>query len=293
MLDKFYQYLEIEKRYSKHTLVAYTKDVEDFLLFLGQIEVALTSVSKRELRSYLVEMVDQQLENTSISRKVSALRTLFKWAVAHQYMDTNPMIGVLIPKLKKRNPVFLKETEMKEMHASLFREDFEGYRDYLMLELFYQTGIRLSELIELKQASFSPDSIKVLGKRNKERIIPISNQLYQLYQKYCGYKSVSVERESPYVFVLNSGNKLYEKFVYRKINFYLGLITKIEKKSPHVLRHTFATHLLNNGSGLEVLKELLGHSNLAATQVYTHNSFSQLTHIYSQAHPRGHKIKKS
>jgi len=161
-------------------------------------------------------------------------------------------------------------------------------RDQLMVEVFYQTGIRSSELVNLKDVNVSNVSVKVLGKRNKERIIPISGPLYELVSKY-RLSRMEIEPNSEFFFILNSGKKLYPKFVYRKINAYLGRATELEKKSPHVLRHTFATHMLNSGAGLEVLKELLGHANLSATQIYTHNSFAQLTSIYSQSHPRGHK----
>ena len=154
--------------------------------------------------------------------------------------------------------------------------------------MFYQTGIRLSELINLQEKDISSGSIKVLGKRNKERIIPISDELKAQIQQYIQIKKAT-ELRSEFLFVLNNDNKLYPKFVYRKINYYLGAVTSMEKRSPHILRHTFATHMLNNGAGLEVLKDILGHANLSATQVYTHNSFAQLTNIYSQAHPRGHK----
>jgi integrase/recombinase XerC len=199
------------------------------------------------------------------------------------------MIKVNGPKNAKRLPSFAKESELSpEKIDTLFTDDFDGVRDNLMFEMFYQTGIRLSELIGLKDLDVSSESIKVLGKRNKERIIPISKDLYQLVNDYRIFRN-GMGINSNYLFVLNNGNKLYAKFVYRRINNYLGKATSLDKCSPHVLRHTFATHMLNNGAGLETLKDILGHANLSATQVYTHNSFAKLTNIYSHAHPRGRK----
>ena len=199
------------------------------------------------------------------------------------------MIKIKGPKSEKRIPTFLKNSDLeKEKLTSLFSDDFDGVRDNLMIELFYQTGIRLSELISLKESNITNNSIKVLGKRNKERIIPITDDLFLLIRKF---RSIKMDQNinSDNLFTLFNGKNLYPKLVYRKINYYLGLVTSLDKKSPHVLRHTFATHMLNNGAGLETLKDILGHENLSATQVYTHSSFTQLNTIYSQAHPRGHK----
>ena len=190
---------------------------------------------------------------------------------------------------RKTFACFAKESELLPSKIEeLFSDDYSGERDALMLELFYQTGIRLSELIGLTLEDIQGNQIKVLGKRNKERIIPISDDLVQQIQEYLELrKEISSECEN--LLLLDSGNKLYPTFAYRKINYYLGKVTSLDKKSPHILRHTFATHMLNRGTGLETLKDLLGHANLSATQVYTHNSFAQLNSIYSQAHPRGHK----
>jgi integrase/recombinase XerC len=191
------------------------------------------------------------------------------------------------PKNEKRLPVFAKESELDSNKLSeMYDNDFDGIRDSLILELFYQTGIRLNELINLKETDVNEQHIKVLGKRNKERLIPVSTTLFHQIQDFLKEKR-KVVGETKFLIVLKNGNKLYPTFVYRKINAYLSQATNLDKKSPHVLRHTFATHMLNRGSGLETLKDLLGHANLAATQVYTHNSFAQLTAIYSQAHPRG------
>ncbi len=288
MIDRFEHYLLTEKRYSDHTLTAYCVDVVQFTQFLELNESDLPSVRSNQIRSWVVHLFDEGLSKKSINRKLSSLRTFFKWLKKEGRISANPLLKINGPKNEKRLPQFAKESELKEERiVHLFEENFEGLRDRLMFELFYQTGIRLSELIELKDLSVDMEKIKVLGKRNKERIIPISRELADLIANYRALRGKQVVSSS-YFFVLKNGNKLYPKFVYRKINDYLGSATSLDKTSPHVLRHTFATHMLNNGAGLETLKDLLGHANLSATQVYTHNSFAQLTRIYSQAHPRGH-----
>jgi integrase/recombinase XerC len=198
------------------------------------------------------------------------------------------MLRIRAPKTDKKIPQFAKQTELQaEKVEPLFANDFDGYRDRLMFEVFYQTGIRLSELLNLKEINVSPQSIKVLGKRNKERIIPIGKELFEIVERYREIKPQTAD-SIEYLFVTKKGTKLNEKFVYRKINTYLRTVASLQKNSPHVMRHTFATHMLNNGAGMETLKELLGHANLSATQVYTHSSFAQINKIYSQAHPRGH-----
>lgn len=287
---QFEDYLGAEKRYSEHTVKAYLKDLGQFLAFA---EIAgpeeLEEVSHHIIRSWIVSMIDDGVTARTVNRKLSALNTFFKWRQKMGALVKNPMTKVQGPKQQKRLPEFVKPGEIEEEKiVHLFSEDLEGVRDHLMVEIFYQTGIRLSELIGLKEDNVSASGIKVLGKRNKERIIPITGRLFSMMEEYRRLKSAS-GLHSGYFFVLNNGNKLYPKFVYRKINHYLGGVTNLDKKSPHVLRHTFATHMLNNGAGLETLKDILGHANLSATQVYTHNSFAQLNNIYSQAHPRGHK----
>lgn len=286
----FLNYLTSEKRFSEHTVLAYKKDIEQFAFFAGIEQVSeLHEVSSKLIRGWMVNLLDQNVSNSSVNRKMSSLRTFFKWCLREGHVELNPMLTVKGPKNNKRLPSFAQKEEMDGSNLeSLFDDDFEGVRDWLMFEMLYQTGIRSSELIGLKDAGVTSSSIKVLGKRNKERIIPISNELENLITAY-RLKRAEIDENPEYFFLLKSGKKLYPKLVYRKINNYLGKATGLDKKSPHVLRHTFATHMLNNGAGLEVLKEILGHANLSATQIYTHNSFSQLTNIYSQSHPRGHK----
>jgi integrase/recombinase XerC len=289
MREKFIQYLTFEKRYSEHTTLAYEQDLYQFECFLQESQLDIRTVKHLHVRSWIVSLIENGNANKSVNRKLACLRTFYKWLRKEGIIDYNPIQKIQGPKNEKRLPVFAKESELKSSRLlGVFSEDFEGRRDELMFELFYQTGIRLSELIHLKDLDVADGRIKVLGKRNKERLIPISTALTQKLQLF-SYQKKKFLGNTPYLLVLKNGNKLYPAFVYRKINYYLSLVTSLDKKSPHVLRHTFATHMLNRGSGLETLKDLLGHANLSATQVYTHNSFAQLTHIYSQAHPRGHK----
>lgn len=290
MLEKFIAYLQVEKRFSAHTVIAYQNDVQQFLDFSAITNTdELKEVSAKLIRGWMVQLIESGNENKSVNRKLSSLRTFFRWLKKESQIDVNPMLKISGPKNSKRLPSFAKESELLSEKLDLvFSTDFNGIRDRLIFEFFYQTGMRLSELVQLKKSDINNDTIKVLGKRNKERIIPISKELNEQIVNYNQY-ILKLNIESPYFFVLNNGNKVYPKFVYRKINYYLSGVTNLDKCSPHVLRHTFATHMLNNGAGLETLKDLLGHANLSATQIYTHNSFSKLTTIYSQAHPRGHK----
>ena len=289
-MSDFLDYLRSEKRYSEHTLTSYRKDLQQFLEFSGvQSKADLTEVRSNVVRGWVVELMEKDFTARSVNRKLSTLRTFFKFLMKEGLVNHNPLKTVKGPKASKRLPSFAKTEQLDTPNMDgLFTDDFTGVRDRLMFEFLYQTGIRSSELVGLTDDRVKAKQIKVIGKRNKERIIPITSQLERLIQEYKELrKNITIETGS--FFVLDSGKKLYPKFVYRKINSYLTKATDLEKRSPHVLRHTFATHMLNNGAGLEVLKDLLGHANLSATQVYTHNSFAQLNSIYSQSHPRGHK----
>lgn len=289
MVDQFIQYLKYEKRYSDHTLLAYRKDLEVFAEFLAG--EALKDATMKDVRVWMVEMLSEGLKPATVNRKLSSLRTFFEWMVVSGYRDSTPMTLIKGPKKEKRLPVFVKKSEMENEHLDqVFEKSFESGMDRLILEMFYHTGIRLSELINLKVSDLRNDHIRVLGKRKKERLVPVSESFVLELNRYLSSKGANEYQESEYIFSLKNGKKLYPALVYRKINYYLSLASDVSKKSPHVLRHTFATHLLNNGAGIEVIKELLGHSGLAATQVYTHNSFAEITKIYSQAHPRGHKM---
>ena len=287
---EFENYLTTEKRYSDHTIIAYRNDLLQFLDFYNiESLIQLQELNHQIIRAWVVQLMDDNISNRSVNRKLSTLRSFCKWAQRNGYIEYNPMLKIVAPKTEKRIPQFIKQTEIsRESLIDLFPDNFEGIRNRLIVEMFYQTGIRLSELISLIEKDVSSTSIKVLGKRNKERIIPIAPDLSRLIQEYLLAKR-TLTIQSYELFSLENGKKMYPRLVYRIINNYLGIVTNSDKKSPHVLRHTFATHMLNNGAGLETLKDLLGHANLSATQVYTHSSFTQLNNIYSQAHPRGRK----
>jgi integrase/recombinase XerC len=290
VLNQFLDYLSSEKRFSGHTVIAYENDLKQFFEFSEIDDLPkLAEINHQLIRSWLVNMIDTGLTNKTVNRKLSSLRSFVKWCQKNTFLDQNPFKKVVAPKVSKRLPVFVKESELdNEKLADYFSDDFKGLRNLLIIEIFYQTGIRLTELINMKISDIQNESIKVLGKRNKERVVPISNKLSQKIKDYLVLR-VQLNTQEENLFIRENGKKIYEKLVYRIINIYLSSHTNLEKRSPHVLRHTFATHMMNNGVGLEVLKNLLGHADLTATQVYTHNSFSQLTNIYSQAHPRGQK----
>lgn len=286
--ESFLDYLVYEKRFSEHTVIAYRKDLEDFLdiLAVGS-DNEILELTHRNLRTYLVTLVESGLENSSVNRKLSSIKTFFRFLRQKGYCEVNPSSKVKSLKQKKALPQFVPETQL--WNSSVFDEVEDPYSrtmDELILELFYQTGIRQSELINLREKDVSSSQIKVLGKRNKERIIPVSGNLSELISKFIRAKETE-GLKSEFLFILKNGKKLSPKFVYSKVNYYLGKATNLSKKSPHVLRHTFATHMLNHGASLESIKKLLGHVDLSATQIYTHSSFAQIKSIYNQSHPRG------
>ena len=288
LTGEFEHYLMHEKRFSPHTVVAYMKDLQFFLEILSlESDSAIKEVNHQMMRTYLVELMESGLENSSVNRKLSSIKTFYKFLRRQGYITVNPAQKVKSVKQKKVLPQFVPEQQLWD--ASIFNEiddEFIRCQDELILELFYQTGIRLSELINLKESNVSSNQIKVLGKRNKERIIPIGSKLFDLINQYQQVK-VGLVVAGEFLMLSKTGKKLTPKFVYNKVNLYLGKATNLSKKSPHVLRHTFATHMLNNGASLETIKKLLGHTDLSATQIYTHNSFKQIQSIYKQAHPRG------
>jgi integrase/recombinase XerC len=290
MLDNFILYLTTEKRYSQHTIDAYERDLNQFIHYAEVKKInEFNELTSTFIRGWIVQLFEDHKKAKSINRKLASLRTFYKWMRKEEIVSANPMSKIQGPKNEKRLPTFAKESELHtEKLDELYADSLNGKRDKIIFELFYQTGIRLSELIDLRVQNVSSESIKVVGKRNKERIIPISKELHHQIHSYLSAKNQQLG-ESPYVFSLKFGKKMYPMLVYRIINQYLSIATNLDKTSPHVLRHTFATHMLNRGTGLETLKDLLGHANLSATQVYTHNSFAQLTSIYSQTHPRGGK----
>lgn len=287
--DSFLKYLQFEKRLSRHTILAYSGDLQQFYTYLQTTYAIqqLSDINHTVIRSWVVELMEQKITPRSVNRKITTLKTFYKYLLRQGTLTENPMLKIMSPKTSKRLPVFVEKDNMNTLIDTIaFGDDLEGVRNKLIIELFYATGIRLSELINLKLVNVDLDAcqIKVLGKRNKERIIPFNNEIKNSIQNYMDKKP---GLPGEFLFQLKSGKKMYEKFVYRLVNEYLSMITTIDKKSPHVLRHTFATHMLNNGADLNAIKELLGHANLAATQVYTHNTVEKLKNIHKQAHPKG------
>jgi|LSQX01.3.fsa_nt_gb integrase/recombinase XerC len=290
--EKFLQYLEREKRYSAHTLISYRNDLQQFSeYFLSQYELeGLESVKAPMVRSWLSEAMQQGMARTSINRKLSSLKSFFRFAITHGLAKENPMEKVGSVKKNKVLPVFVKEEEMSRLlDHSGFDAGFSGMRDHLILELFYTTGMRLSELCGLQHQDFdaAKNLIKVTGKRAKQRIIPVIPAVADHYRDYCREKEKTFgAMAEAHIFVTDRGKKIYSKYVYRLVNKYLSGVTTRSRRSPHVLRHTFATHMLDRGADLNAIKEILGHANLSATQVYTHNSIEKIKNVYKQAHPK-------
>ena len=287
--EKFLQYLQFEKRYSKHTVTSYNSDLNDFRVFC-ETSYNLSEVHEADhtiIRSWVVNLMENKLNPRSVNRKLTCLSSFFKFLMKINVLKTNPLLKVVHPKNKKRLPVFVEESKMENLFNLVeFKDDFKGQRDKLILILFYTCGIRLSELINLKINDVHKTGLKVLGKRNKERIIPVIPALSNQVQIYIGLKNKHFsDNKSEFLVLSDKGEKLNEKFVYRKVKLYLSQVTSMSKRSPHIIRHTFATHMLNNGAGLNAIKELLGHANLAATQIYTHNTVEKLKSVYQQAHP--------
>ncbi|NVN95035.1 MAG: tyrosine-type recombinase/integrase [Bacteroidetes bacterium] len=295
MTEKFLKYIKYEKRYSLNTYIAYKNDLEQFYTFISSTyEISeISAVTHQMIRSWLASLMETGIQARSINRKITTIKSFYKYLLKERVLSTNPTIKIVSPKTPKKLPVYVEEVNMETLldNKNDFSEEYLQYRNILIIEVFYNTGIRLTELINLKQEDidFVNLTIKVLGKRNKERIIPITKDLkdkFLLFSKLKENQGIISKDKLSFVFLTNNGKKVYPKLVYRIVNYYLSGITTINKKSPHVLRHTFATHMLNNGADLNAIKEILGHSNLSATQVYTHNTINKLKSIYKQAHPR-------
>lgn len=289
-LERFIRYLQFEKRFSPHTLTSYKVDIAQFAAYLASFDLDYSSVRHSTVRSWMVDLMDKGTEPKSIARKLSALRTFYKFLLREDLVLINPMLQIKAPKTPKKLPVIVQEDKLNVLlDGAIFPEGFLGLRDKLVMEILFGTGIRLAELINLKEndVDFYGQSIKVLGKRNKERIIPVNIQLLNLIRLYINDKKTqNFHNNSLSLIVKNNGMDAYPKLIYRIVNNYLSAITTHTKKSPHILRHTFATSLLNRGADINAIKELLGHASLAATQVYTHNSVERLKSIYKQAHPK-------
>ena len=292
MQGAFLQYLRSEKRFSAHTILAYENDLKQFSFYLDEVYELedLSKVNDKVVRSWMVHLSDLGLSARSINRKLSSLKSFYRFSCNNGFCSINPLINIVGPKQEQRLPEFVDEKEMRNLFSSIsFDDSFEGIRDKIMLDLFYQTGMRLSELRGLKvsDVDFSKKVLKVLGKRNKERLIPLHDSILKSLQSYIDERKNNVQADESALVINNKGTKCNEKFVYRTVNSYLSTVTLTTKKSPHIIRHTFATHMLNRGADLNTIKEILGHANLAATQVYTHNSIDKLKAIYKQAHPKG------
>ena len=288
-IQSFLDYLRFEKRYSQHTVISYQNDLEQFVAYLSIFgELKPGEISSSFIRSWLAELKAEGITAKSINRKISTLKSFFKFLMKQSVIEQTPMTTITSPKISKRLPSFVEEKNTSTLFSHVeFGNDWTGKTDRLILLLFYSTGMRLSELINLKEKQIDADysQIKVLGKGNKERIIPVSNALLVEIKNYILQKPVKLDEVSQ-VFVNDKGKPLYPKYIYNTVKKYLSNVTTLEKKSPHVLRHTFATHLMNNGADLNAVKELLGHSSLAATQVYTHNTIEKLKDIHKRAHPK-------
>ncbi|WP_339715422.1 tyrosine-type recombinase/integrase [uncultured Kriegella sp.] len=294
-VSSFISYLSLEKNYSEHTVQAYSSDIQGFCLFCSK-EYGLAEIDNVEyglVRNWIVSLVDQRLSNRSINRKIASLKAYYKFLQRTGAIESNPLAKHKALKTSKKIEVPFSPQEMEAvMSQILFEEDFEGVRDKLIIDLLYTTGIRRAELIQMKiiDVDFENKTVRVLGKRNKERIVPLLDPTRNLFLKYFKErKSLEIINDREYVFLLRSGNKIYETLVYRLINNYFSKVSSKVKKSPHIIRHTFATHLLNKGADLNSVKELLGHSSLASTQVYTHNSIAELKKIHASSHPRSKK----
>ncbi|AHM61728.1 integrase family protein [Flammeovirgaceae bacterium 311] len=292
MIANFLRYLAYERRYSAHTLTAYEADLGQFEAYLQETYALTdtTAVTHLHLRSWVLALVEGGMATRSVNRKLATLRSYYKFLLKREAVRQDPTLKVRAPKVQKGLPHFVQEAEMDRLLDNIpFPDTLEGWRDRLVLELLYGTGIRLSELLQLRVSNVNLHEgvIKVLGKRNKERVIPMAKPLQELVGRYIASKSATFGTDSStHLLVTDKGEQAYPMFVYRLVRKYLGTFTTSEKQSPHILRHTFATHLLNRGADLNAVKDLLGHSSLAATQVYTHNSMEKLRKVFEQAHPK-------
>ena len=294
-LKYFNDYLQLEKKYSVHTITAYINDVTSFQGFLEvNFETQnLEEVNYSLIRSWIVSMVDNNISNSTVNRKIQSLKAFYKFLLKTKQIEINPLLKHKALKTPKILQIPFSEKELDQVLNNLkFPDGFDGFRDQLIIDLFYTTGIRRSELINLKifNVSLLTNTMKILGKRNKERILPILPIISQKIHQYLSERTqLEYITDNDYFFLLSNGIKLNDSFVYRLINHYFSNVSEKVKKSPHILRHTFATHLLNNGADLNSVKELLGHSSLASTQIYTHNSLAELKKVYNNAHPRNLK----
>ena len=289
--DSFLDYLRFEKNYSEKTIVSYGTDLVKFEEFFKGVDekVDFTTVDADLVRAWVMNLMEQGYTSTSVNRKLSTLRSFYRFLLRKKLVKADPMLKIVGPKNKKPLPAFLKESEMNRLLDEIpFKEDFAGCRDKTIIETFYATGMRLSELIGLNDADvdFSASLIKVTGKRNKQRLIPFGEELRQAMLAYLQIRDEAIPEKAEAFFVLENGRRMYASKVYNLVKRNLSKVVSLKKRSPHVLRHTFATSMLNNRAELGAVKELLGHSSLTTTEVYTHATFEELKKVYEQAHPR-------
>ena len=291
-LNEFINYLKVEKRYSVYTVRAYSDDTTQFIHYLETVKEVknLFAITQNDVRDWIINQVQIGNSPRTLRRKAASIKAFYAYFMRKGLVRNNPLESVILPKMKKKLPDFISETSIESLlDGNLFSEGFPGIRDRFVIELFYATGIRLSELVNLKldDVDFSKGEIKVLGKRNKERIVPLTPNIINLYRLYLSARATSFSEEKTNKLIIkDNGMPVYPRLIQRLVRKYICLGTTLEKKSPHLLRHTFATHMLNNGADLNAVKELLGHANLAATEIYTHNTYEKLRTIYKQAHPR-------
>ena len=292
MIDSFLNYLQFEKRFSPHTVSSYRNDLSQFKIYLKEnYEEEPVVATYTMVRGWIVSLVEKKLDALSVNRKIASLRSYYKFLQKQEMIKKDPMTKIKVLKTKKKLPHFVKEPDMATMlDQPSFENNHEGCRERLILELLYGTGMRLSELINLKenQVNLRERTVRVIGKRNKERVIPFPDSLVNVIKEYTRVRNKEVEVSNVHgcLIVNNTGGKCYPMMVYRIVTKHLGEFSSVEKKSPHVLRHTYATHLLNKGAEINAVKDLLGHSSLAATQVYTHNTMEKLKKVFDQAHPK-------
>ena len=289
--ELFLNYLKYEKRYSTHTITAYENDLGQFALFGKKLveDFHVEEVDYHLIREWIVSLMNSGTLARSVNRKISSLKSFYKFLQREGVISKNPTDRVIMPKMGKKLPEFVQEKEINRLFdGHFFSDDFEGRRDKAVLSLFYGTGIRLSELVDIRfsDLNLTEKIIKVNGKRNKERLVPFPLEIAEVLKSYFEIRNELFPDAQNFLFLTGSGDPAYTKLIYRIVKRQLSLVTTIDQKSPHILRHSYATHLLNRGADLNAIKELLGHANLAATQVYTHTSFEQLKKVYKQAHPR-------
>ena len=289
--EKFIKYLRYEKNYSSHTEISYYKDITQFQAFVENEvgEFDPLAIDSDIIRMWMVLLMEQGMKPSTVNRKLSAVKSFFRYLQRKEYLEVNPALYLEGPKMNQKLPDFVKHQDMlKVLSPESFTDDFEGHRNRFIIQLLYLTGIRTEELLNIKDTDvdLSSNTLQIHGKGNKDRLMPISDKTAQLFQEYISIRNEEVENITPYLFVRKNGKQLYQRLLYSIVNTHLSEVKTLSKKSPHVLRHSFATAMLNNGAEINSVKSLLGHESLASTQVYTHVTFKELKKVYNNAHPR-------